>query len=355
MSSNKKPIIEDLKVSDVPVKNKKLDEINEMLSEYKINIYDHLPKRDAKSVSFILNGTSSFANFIRAILWDGVLVWSLKVETLSIQSSDPFMLFDDLEQKIHGIPINQTFLNNAYEKDSDAMYKKFKGSFVVFNNTTQLRTITTADMKFTYDNKPIDYMCSDIPIFRLQPGKQLSLEMTIERGYGYDDGNKFNSLNSRKYKILDEKHVSEGGKSSLEYNPMRFEIGYTTYRNYDNPLEPLNIVIDDNIRRLNGLLGKIKIFNESKLSILHDDEVNFMRYETQTHYYNNETYFLSGAIARMIYEQDHNIELVTFDSKHLLENNSFIVVQSDVADEKMKKACEAIIDDLNEIKKIIGY
>ena len=134
---------------------------------------------------------------------------------------------------------------------------------------------------------------------------------------------------------------------------MKFYMGYTTYRNYDNPLELLEIVIDDNIGRLNKMIEKVKIFNSSKLNILHDDEVDFMRHETQTQYQSSETYFLAGAIARMIYDQDNKIELVTFDARHLLENTSFVVVQAENADEKMINACEALIKNLSEMKKII--
>lgn len=347
-------LIEDLKIESIVVKNDNLDKINDMLNEYKINIYDYLPKKNAHKVSFVINESSTFANFIRASIWDGVKVWSLKVETSTIQSSDPFMLFDDLEQKIHGIPINQTFLNNAYNKDGETIYKKFRGSFSVFNNTTQLRTITTSDMKFTYNETPIEYMCSSIPIFKLQPGKQLSLEMTIEQGYGYQDANKFNPVDAREYKILDFKHMSQGGPSSLEYNPKKFYLSYTTYRNYEDPLELLHIIIDDNTDRLKKMIDKVKTFDESKLTILHDIETNFIRYDTQTHYHTSESYFLAGAISRIIYDLNNDIELVTYDAKHLLEHSSFIIVQSEKANEQVINACQVLIEKLSEMKKIIN-
>ena len=346
-------IIEQLKVETVPVKNDKLDKINSMLSEYKIDIYEYLPKRPAHTVSFVVNDSSSFANYIRALIWDGTKVWSLKVQTSTIQTTDAFMLFDDLEQKIHGIPINQSFLNEAYLKDGEDIYKKFGANFQVFNDTTQLRTITTSDMNFTYDGKKIDYMCSMVPIFKIQPGKQLSLSMTIESGYGYDDGNRFNTVDARKYMILDEKHMSDGGKSSLEYDPKKFFISYTTYRNYDDPLEILRIIIEDNVSRITKLIVKIKQFDESKLAILHDEEVNFIRHETQTHYQTKETYFLAGAITRIIYDNDNAIEFVSFDARHLLENSSIIIVQDEDANKKMIEACNMLVAKLEGIKKII--
>ena len=348
------PIVTELKIEDIEIKNEKLDKFAKMLNEYKIDIYDYLPVRPAKKVSFIINETSTFANFIRAAIWDGTLIWSLKVETSTIQSSDPFMLFDDLEQKIHAIPINQSFLNTAFDKDGDVVYKKFKANFHVINNTTQLRTVTTRDMKFTYDNHHIPYVCSMIPIFRLQPGKQLSLDMTIERGYGFNDANKFNTVGARQYKILDFPHISEGGPSSLEYNPMKMYISYTTYRNFDNPLDILKIIIDDNITRLNRVLDNVNKFEESKLSIWHDIDVNFVRTETQTKYTMDESYFLMGLISREIYDADSSIEFTTFDPRHLLENTSFVVVQSKNANALMKKSIESNINKLKKIKLIVN-
>lgn len=350
MAQESKDIMTNIKIEKVGIKNEKLDKYATMLSEYKINIYDYLPKRDAMKVSFDLNANSTFANFIRASIWDKTPIWSLKVDTSSIQTNDLYVLFDDLEQKIHGIPINQSFFNKAFVDDNDAIYKKFKASFSIMNDTTQLRTITTNDMKFTYDGKEIEYMCSMIPVFRLQPGKQLQLEMTIERGYGIQDANKFNVVDTRTYKILDHKHISEGGQSSLEYNPQKFNLGYTTYRNFDDPLEILYLIIDDNLVRLDKIIDKVKKFDESKLSILHDLDDNFVKHETQVVYSMNESYFLLGAIARAIYDLDNDIEYVTYDSRHLLEQISFITVQSDQANKKMIEACEHVKDLLKNMQ-----
>ena len=169
MAENKSnsDIITNFSVKDIYLKNDKLRLYAEMLKKYNIDIYEYLPKRPAKKIEFQLNASSAMANLIRASIWDWTAVWSLKVETSSIQTNDPFMLFDDLEQKIHGIPINQSFLNKAFESDNDQVYKKFKGSFSVINNTTQLKTITTNDFKFMYDKKEIEHVCSMIPFFRL--------------------------------------------------------------------------------------------------------------------------------------------------------------------------------------------
>ena len=262
------------------------------------------------------------------------------------------MLFDSLEQKIDGIPINQTFFNKAFDSDGEAIYKKFRGSFSVTNNTTQLLTITTNDIKFSYDNKEIKDMCSMVPIFRLQPGKQLSLQMTIERGYAVDNANKFNTVNQRTYHILDFPHKSEGGPSSLEYNPKKFQISYTTYRNYEDPLEIMYLIIDDNLVRLDKIIQYVKTFDESKSTILHDLDVNFVRHETQTYYSMEESYFLFGIIARMIYEKDNNIEYVTYDVRHLLEKISFIIVQDENANKKMIDACNEWKTKLTEMREI---
>lgn len=349
-TGNSSKILTELKVTEVELKNAKLDKYADMLAEYKINIYDYLPKRKQYKVSFVINANSTIANFVRSCIWDRTTTWSLKVETSSIQTNDLFMLFDDLEQKIHGIPINQSFLNKVFAADGEDIYKKFKGSFSVMNNTTQLRTITTSDMKFTYDGKEIDYMCSMIPIFRIQPGKQLALEMTIESGYGMKNANKFNVVDEKEYRILDYKHMSEGGPSSLEYSPMKFHISYTTYRNYDDPLEIMHIIIDDNLIRLDRIIRNVEKFDESKLAILHDIDINFVRHITQTVYSMEESYFLIGIIARMIYELYPDIEYVTFDSRHLLEQISFITVQSDETNKKVLAACKAVKELLIEMK-----
>jgi DNA-directed RNA polymerase subunit L len=352
----KLPIITDLKVEDIDIKNDKLDKFATLLNEHKIDIYEYLPKKKAKKVSFILNETAAFANFIRSCIWDNTPTWSLKVETSSIQTNDPFMLFDNLKQKIHGIPISQSIFNKAFIKDGDNIYKNFKASFSVTNDTTELRTITTRDMKFEYDGKEIksEDFCSMIPIFRLQVGKRLSLEMNIERGYGFTDANKFNAVDSREYKILDYKHPSEGGPSSLTYDPMKFYISYTTYRNYDDPLELLELIIEDNLIRIDKLAEGLKRFSESKSSILHELNMQFIKTETQTNYTMDESYFFCGVLARLIFDSSLGTpEFVTYDARHLLEHTSFVRVQAENANERMLEACQRFSEKLKEIQTII--
>lgn len=354
--SKKLPIITELKVEELEIKNDKLNVFDKLLKEYKINIYDYMPKKKAHRVSFQLNDTSAFANFIRSCLWDNTPVWSLKVETSSIQTNDPFMLFDDLEQKIHGIPINQTILNKAFTKDGENIYKNFKASFSVVNDTTQLRTITTRDMKFEYGGKEIkfDDMCSMIPIFRLQAGKRMSLEMTIEQGRGFNDANKFNVVDSREYRILDYKHKSEGGPSSLTYDPMKFHIGYTTYRNYDDPLEILHLIIEDNLARITKLENYLKQYHESKSTILHNVDAHFEKFETQTLYTMDESYFFCGVLTRIIFDSLLGTpEFVTFDARHLLEHVSFIRLQAENANERMLDACKTFEKKLKDLQALI--
>jgi len=350
------PIIVDLKVEEIEVKNEKLNKFDKLLSEYKINIYDYLPTKKAHRVSFQLNDSSTMANFIRSCIWDGTPVWSLKVETSSIQTNDPFMLFDDLEQKIHGIPIDQTLFNKAYEKDGESIYKNFKASFSVTNESTDLKTVTTRDMKFEYNGKEIksESFCSMVPVFRLQAGKRLSLEMTIENGYGFADANKFNAVDSREYRILDYKHKSEGGPSSLTYDPKKFQICYTTYRNYDNPLELIELIVKDNLIRIDRLEGLLKKYQESKSTILHELEAQFIRYETQTTYTMDESYFFCGVLARLIYDSEMGCpEFVTFDARHLLEHISFVRVQAENANERMLDACKTFKAKLKAIDDIV--
>lgn len=349
-----KKIITDLKVEDIEIKNEKLNKFDKLLQTYRINIYDFLPKKKAQYVSFQLNESSAFANFIRSCIWDNTPVWSLKVETSSIQTNDPFMLFDDLEQKIHGIPINQTILNNAFDKDSENVYKNFKASFSVMNDTTQLRTITTNDMKFEYNGKEINNICSMIPVFRLQAGKRMSLEMTIENGRGFKDANKFNAVDRREYRILDYKHKSEGGPSSLTYDPMKFHIGYITYRNYDDGLELLHLIIDDNLKRIEKLEAYLHKYQESKSPILHEIDAHFEKFRTQTLYTMDESYFFCGAIARILFDSSKGTpEFVTFDARHLLEHVSFIRLQAEDANERMLEACKIFTTKLKAMKALL--
>lgn len=349
-------IITDLKVEEIEVKNEKLNKFDKLLGEYKINIYDYLPTKKAHRVSFQLNDTSAMANFIRSCIWDGAPVWSLKVETSSIQTNDPFMLFDNLEQKIHGIPIYQTIFNEAYEKDGENIYKNFKASFSVVNDSTDLKTVTTRDMKFEYGGKEIksEKFCSMIPVFRLQSGKRLSLEMTIEKGYGFIDANKFNAVDGREYRILDYAHKSEGGPSSLTYDPKKFQICYTTYRNYDNPLELMELIVKDNLIRIDRLEELLKKYQESKSAILHELEAQFIRYETQTTYTMDESYFFCGVLARLIYDSEMGCpEFVTYDARHLLEHISFVRVQAENATERMLDACKTFKTKLKEVNDIV--
>lgn len=357
MSEKKLDILSDLKIEEIEIKNADLDKFSGMLKSYNINIYDYLPKKKQHKVSFILNSSAAFANFIRTAIWDITPIWSLKVETESIPKSDPFLLTDDIEQKIHGIPIMQSFFNKAFAKDGDNIYKKFRASFSVMNDTTALKTITSHDIKFEYDGKELktEDMCSMIPFFRIQVGKHVSANLTIELGYGIIDANKFNTVDAREYKILSHKHMIDGGPSSLEYDPDKFYLSYTTYRNFDDPLEILFLIIEDNLKRIKKLEEKIKEFAESKSTILHHLDYNFMQFETQTRYEMNESYFFTELLNRYIFDSKLGTpEYVTSDTKHLLEYTSFVIVQAQNANERMLDACNTFQEDLLVIKKIIS-
>ncbi len=351
---SKSEIIEDLKIEKLDIKNAKLEKFAKMLDTYKINIYDYLPKKPRSKVSFILNENSTFANFLRFAILDGTLVWGFKVIISSIVSNDNYLLFDHFEQIVQGVPLNQTFINEAYAKDGEIIYKKFKASLSVYNNSHDIKTITTHDIKFVYNGEIIENMCEMIPILYLMPGRQIYLELTLDRNYGYINANTFNSVSATEYKILDYKHMSEGGPSSLEYNPMKFYMSYTTARNYDDPLDIMRIILNDYTDRIKKLSDRIKIFDETKLTLYHEDEYEFRTYPNQTQYSSGETYFTVGLIVRTIYEMYPDIQLVNFDARHLLEHASIFTVQAEDANVKVIKACENILQTFEKLKKIIN-
>ena len=147
--------------------------------------------------------------------------------------------------------------------------------------------------------------------------------------------------------------MSEGSLSFLEYNPAQFYISYTTYRNYDNPAEILIIIINDNLSKLDNLLQALKKYDESKLSVYHENDYHFVQHETQTVYSMNESYFFVGYLTRLIFDSDENIELVTYDCRHLLEDISFIIIQDSLPTDKMINACNFAKLQWENIKKKI--
>jgi hypothetical protein len=235
---------------------------------------DVLPKRSKFRVEFEITGTcSGFANGIRKCIMDEIPIYSLTMDSDGFTTSDRYILSDYLQKNIELIPILQEI---DFEKA-----KNWTISLDIINSTDEVIDIKSGDIEI-FDGKtkiPSESIMSpNISIVELHPAMFIKISgISIVHGVSKVDAAKFASVSNTRYEILDmiplehTKEKKNPGKSSMMSDPTAFRIGYTTYRNVNDPKTIIYSCCDT-------LSDRVTAFKKEMENIKEDSETKVISY-----------------------------------------------------------------------------
>ena len=130
-----------------------------------------------KSLSFeLINSNEAFANGIRRIFNDELLVKSLDVNIYDLKTDDKYILPDNIIERLNLIPILQNINDNIVF------------SINIINNTNDIINIYSKDIINKNKNDKNIYFNNNILICSLKPNRYLYINnIKITKEYGYND------------------------------------------------------------------------------------------------------------------------------------------------------------------------
>lgn len=295
----------------------------------------------------ILKSNEAFANAIRTVFNDELLVKYLDVSIFNIITNDKYILPDNLIERIASIPLMQ----------NTNITKKYKLQIV--NNSNDIIKVYSKDLKAMDNSKSIDFN-QNILICTLKPNKYLNINnITINQEYGFN--NNIFSLGSFTYEIIN----TDFNTLSLNTNSSDFQLELINNGNIS--LHDLVNQIYDNLyirlKKIQKDINDYELENQSSdiSKILTDIFIIKNGNSDGTHQlyeihiigeYNN----IGNLLTRYIYDLDTNIELINYKLEHPLRHKVIINIKHN----QYKKICNSAIDnilkDLNIFRsKLLKY
>lgn len=324
------------------VKNIKINDysINYNNSKYK-NIIENnkslIPKFSKLGIQFqLLNSNEAFANSIRIVFNDELLVNYLNVSIFDINTDDKYILSDNIVERIASIPLKQEVNNN----------KTYKLNVV--NNTNDIIKVYTNEIK-NNDNSPANDFNSNILICTLKPNKYIVINnIKIGQDYGYN--NSIFSIGSFKYKIIntDFKNIS------LNTDSKDFELELITNGNIElNTL--INKIYDNLYFRLKKLQNDINAYQlENHSSDITKILTDVFIINAENNIYEihiiNEYNNIGNLITKYVYNLYPEIELINYKLEHPLRHKIVINIKHSQYKKLINDAINNIINDLEIFK-----
>lgn len=158
-----------------------------------------LPKKIKKQITFDLIGVNpQITNAIRRTVLDELPVKTLYVKHENIETNDPYILFDIIQNRLSLIPIEQFI-------DDQKTAEHIDFSLEIINQTAHIIMVKSGDLKSSLslkDNTNLPF-AGTYRISELQPGKYLRIKnIVLKSGYGYKNA-KYSLCGGFKVKPLD--------------------------------------------------------------------------------------------------------------------------------------------------------
>jgi len=329
---------------------------NIKVNDYSININNKyksileknqhlLPTLNKVGLQFqLINSNEAFANSIRMVFNDELLVKYLDVSIFDLNTNDKYILPDNIIERIALIPLNQNV-------NSDKKYKLH-----IMNNSNDIIKIYSKELKTMNEDKSIDFN-PNILLCTLKPNKSLTINnIKINQEYGFN--NHIFSLGSFAYEII-----------NTNFNTLSFNNNCTDFQlelipNANIPLEDLVHKIYDNLyirlKKIQNDINTYQLENHSNdiskiltdLFIIKNSNSNGTNqlYEIHImHEFNN----IGHLLTRYIYNLDNNIELINYKLEHPLRHKLIINIKHNQYKKLCNDAINNIIKDLNIFKTSI--
>ena len=293
-----------------------------------------LPTLNKVGLQFqLINSNEAFANSIRMVFNDELLVKYLDVSIFDLNTNDKYILPDNIIERIALIPLNQNV-------NSDKKYKLH-----IMNNSNDIIKIYSKELKTMNEDKSIDFN-PNILLCTLKPNKSLTINnIKINQEYGFN--NHIFSLGSFAYEIIN----TNFNTLSLNNNCTDFQLELIPNANI--PLEDLVHKIYDNLyirlKKIQNDINTYQLENHSNdiskiltdLFIIKNSNSNGTNqlYEIHImHEFNN----IGHLLTRYIYNLDNNIELINYKLEHPLRHKLIINIKHN----QYKKLCNDAINNI---------
>jgi DNA-directed RNA polymerase subunit L len=347
-----------MKIQNIKVNNYNIEYENSKFKELINNNKHLLPNLNKNSISFdIIDTNEAFANAIRRVYTDELLVKCLDINVHNLVTNDKYILTDNIKERINLISLSQNI----------PIETKF--NLNVVNNTNDIINIYTKDITNKNKNDKKSYFNNNIQICSLKPNRFINIsDIYINKDYGYN--NAIYSLGSWKYKAINV----DFNISSLNNNVKDFHLELINNYNIDIK-DIINNIYENLYLRLKTIQSSIKdyvihgintnseevnnIMNASNdLYIINNKlikdsnilDINGSIPEEISNIYeihiNNEYHTIGNLITKYVFLQEPNIELINYKLIHPLTHKIVIIIKHSEYKKIINDAIEQIIKDL---------
>ncbi len=301
-----------------------------------------LPNFNKKGLKFqLLNSNESFANGIRRVFNDELLVKCLDTSIFNIKTDDKYILHDTIIERLNTISINQNI-------NEDSIF-----SINIENNTNDIIKIYSKDIinKKNKNDKTI-YFNQNILLCTLKPNKYLIIDkIHINKEYGYN--NNIYSIGTFKYQIIN----TDFSELSLNKVCTDFELELITNANIEI-IELINSIYDNLYLRLKKIQNSINNYELEKNATDINKIVNEIFIINNNNIYeihiNNEYNTIANLLTYYIYSLIPTIELINYKLEHPLRHKIVINIKHPNYKKLCNDAIDNIIKDLDIFKKTLS-
>ena len=300
-----------------------------------------LPNLNKESIQFeLLNSNEAFANAIRRVYNDELLVKILDVNIYDLKTDDKYILPDNIIERLNLIPIKQDI-------HKDTLFQ-----INVVNNTNDIIKIYTKDIINKNKQDKNVYFNNNILICSLKPNHYLYINnIKINANYGYID-NKY-SLGSYNYEIIN----TDFNIPSLNNNIKDFRIELITNGNI-NLKNLIKLIYDTLYIRLKYIQESINNYNinlnSTDINKLINDIFIIENNDIYEIHINNEYHTIGNLITKYVFNLDSNIELINYKLEHPLRHKIIINIKHNEYKKILNDAINNIIEDLIQFKNILN-
>lgn len=300
-----------------------------------------LPNLNKESIQFdLLNSNEAFANAIRRVYNDELLIKLLDVNIYDLKTDDKYILPDNIIERLNLIPIKQDI-------HKDTLFQ-----INVVNNTNDIIKIYTKDIINKNKQDKNVYFNNNILICSLKPNHYLYINnIKINANYGYID-NKY-SLGSYNYEIIN----TDFNIPSLNNNIKDFRIELITNGNI-NLKNLINLIYDTLYIRLKYIQESINNYNinlnSTDINKLINDIFIIENNDIYEIHINNEYHTIGNLITKYVFNLDSNIELINYKLEHPLRHKIIINIKHNEYKKILNDAINNIIEDLIQFKNILN-
>ncbi len=347
-----------MKVENVKVNDFKINYENSKFKDLINNNKHLLPNLNKQSVSFdIIDANEAFANAIRRVYNDEILVKCLDINVHNLITNDKYILSDNIKERINLISLNQN------------IDKEVKFNLNISNNTNDIINIYTRDITNKNKNDKNIYFNLNIQICSLKPNRFINIsDIYINKDYGFN--NAIYSLGSWKYKAIN----TDFKISSLNNNIKDFnlelinnsnitikEIIISIYENLYLRLKKIQNSINDyilhgintnseDINKVINTSNELYIINNKLIKDSNILDIDGSIPEEISNIYeihiNNEYHTIGNLITKYVFLQEPNIELINYKLIHPLTHKIIITIKHSEYKKIINDAIENIIKDL---------